>query len=144
MITPGGRGKAYFIERLLMEVMFAESGLAGVNRRVEVQKGALQLAAYVAMALIAVVGVVVFTGSYRGNRGYIAEVGAEVDRLSTTRARQPARLRSRVGCRVSTRCAPSTRPPTGSRRPALRSRCAGDSSRAMRSATPHATRTRAS
>ena len=84
VITPGGRGKAYFIERLLMEVMFSESGLAGVNRRVEVQKGALQLAAYVAMALIAVVGVVVFTGSYRGNRGYIADVGAEVDRLSTT------------------------------------------------------------
>ena len=29
VIAPPGRGKAYFIERLLKEVMFAESGLAG-------------------------------------------------------------------------------------------------------------------
>jgi type VI secretion system protein ImpL len=84
VITPGGRGKAYFIERLLMDVMFSESGLAGVNRRVEVQKGALQLAAYVLMTLIAVVGVVVFTGSYRGNRSYIADVDAEVKKLSAS------------------------------------------------------------
>jgi type VI secretion system protein ImpL len=82
VITPGGRGKAYFIERLLMDVMFAESGLAGVNRRLEVQKGALQLAAYVAMTLIAVLGVLAFTGSYRGNRSYIAEVETEVSKLS--------------------------------------------------------------
>jgi type VI secretion system protein ImpL len=29
-----GRGKAYFIEKLLREVMFAEAGLAGLNRAV--------------------------------------------------------------------------------------------------------------
>ena len=43
VIAPPGRGKAYFIERLLKEVMFAESGLAGVNRRFEFQKAAAQL-----------------------------------------------------------------------------------------------------
>src|SRR5262245_12346451 len=68
VITPGGRGKAYFIEHLLMNVIFAESGLAGVNRRLEVQKGVLQLAAYVAMILIAVAGVIVFNASYTANR----------------------------------------------------------------------------
>ena len=82
MITPGGRGKAYFIERLLMDVMFAESGLAGVNRRVEVQKGILQLAAYVLMTLIGVVGVIVFTASYRGNRAYIGEVEGDVTKVA--------------------------------------------------------------
>ena len=30
---PAGRGKAYFIERFLKEVLFAESGIAGVSRR---------------------------------------------------------------------------------------------------------------
>jgi type VI secretion system protein ImpL len=92
MITPGGRGKAYFIERLLMDVMFAESGLAGVNRRLEVQKGALQLAAYVTMAVIAVAGVFVFTGSYRGNRSYVGEVESDVNKLS--QSAPPARSAS--------------------------------------------------
>ena len=50
VVPPAGRGKAYFIERLLKEVLLAESGLAGVNRRLEVQKAALQLGAYAAMA----------------------------------------------------------------------------------------------
>jgi type VI secretion system protein ImpL len=59
VIAPPGRGKAYFIERLLKEVMFAESGLAGVNRRFEFQKAAAQLGAYAGMALLAVLGVIV-------------------------------------------------------------------------------------
>ena len=76
--TPSGRGRAYFIERLLKEVLFAESGLAGVNRRVEVQKAAAQLGAYVAMALVAVLGFVAFSISFSRNRTYIGEVDADV------------------------------------------------------------------
>ena len=86
VITPGGRGKAYFIEHLLMNVIFAESGLAGVNRRLEVQKGALLLAAYIAMIVIAVLGVLVFTTSYRANRSYITEVETDANRLGATAA----------------------------------------------------------
>ena len=37
---PPGRGKAYFVERLLKQVVIGESGLAGVNRRLELQKAA--------------------------------------------------------------------------------------------------------
>ena len=81
VVTPG-RGKAYFIERLLKDVMFAESGLAGVNRRVEVQKAALQLSAYAAMLLVAVIGVVAFSTSYSRNRDYLDEVGADVATLN--------------------------------------------------------------
>jgi type VI secretion system protein ImpL len=77
-VTPSGRGKSYFIERLLKEVLFAESGLAGVNRRVEVQKAAAQLGAYVAMALVAVLGFIVFSISFSRNRTYIGEVAADV------------------------------------------------------------------
>ncbi len=80
-VIPSGRGKAYFIERLLKDVLFAESGLAGVNRRVEVLKAAWQLGAYAAMVLITVLGVIVFSVSYRRNQAYVAEVGADVAKL---------------------------------------------------------------
>ena len=79
--SAGGRGKAYFIERLLKEVLFAESGLAGVNRRFEVQKAAAQLGSYAALALVAVLGVVVLSVSYSRNRNYIDEVAGDVARL---------------------------------------------------------------
>ena len=65
--TPG-RGKAYFIQRLLTEVMLGESGLAGLNTRFEMQKAAVQLGAYAAAALIATLGVIAFSVSYARNR----------------------------------------------------------------------------
>ena len=37
VVAPGGRGKAYFVERLLTQVLIGESGLAGVNRRLEMR-----------------------------------------------------------------------------------------------------------
>lgn len=81
VLSPGGRGKAYFIERLLKDVLLAESGLAGVNRRFEVQKAAAQLGAYAAMAAITVLGIVVWTVSYSRNRAYVDQVAADVARL---------------------------------------------------------------
>ena len=80
-VSAGGRGKAYFIERLLKGVMLEESGLAGVNRRHEVQKAATQLGAYAAMMLVAVLGLVLFTVSYNRNRSYIDVVAADVATL---------------------------------------------------------------
>jgi len=80
-VSAGGRGKAYFIERLLMDVIFAESGLAGVNRRVEVQKAALQLGAYVAMLLVGVIVLIGLTASYRNNRNYLLAIDKEVAEL---------------------------------------------------------------
>jgi type VI secretion system protein ImpL len=77
----GGRGKAYFIERLLKEVLFAESGLAGVNRRFEMQKAAAEVGAYAAMAVVAVLGFVLLTVSYSRNRDYVEQVSGDVARL---------------------------------------------------------------
>jgi len=78
-----GRGKAYFIEKLLREVLFAEAGLAGVNRRRELQKAALQLAAYAALILIAVLGVIALSVSFTRNKSYLADVSASLDQLNS-------------------------------------------------------------
>ena len=78
---PTGRGKAYFVERLLKEVMLGESGLAGVNRRLELKKAALQLGAYAAMAVLVVLGILAFSVSYNRNRGYIDETAQALEKL---------------------------------------------------------------
>jgi type VI secretion system protein ImpL len=76
--APSGPGKAYFVERLLKEVMIGESGLAGVNRRLEARKAAAQLGAYAAMALIAAIGVTLLSVSYGRNRAYLAQAATDV------------------------------------------------------------------
>jgi type VI secretion system protein ImpL len=87
-----GRGKAYFVERLLKEVLIGESGLAGVNRRGEVQKAALQLGAYAALAVVTIIGIVGMSVSYSRNRTYVGEIEAETAKLRempTVRAGAP-------------------------------------------------------
>ena len=73
-----GRGKAFFVERLLKEVVIPESGLAGVNRRLELKKAAWQIGAYAAMAALVVISLVAFSVSYARNRAYLAEVATDV------------------------------------------------------------------
>jgi type VI secretion system protein ImpL len=82
VVSSGGRGKAYFIEQFLKDVLLAESGLAGVNRRLEVKKAAAQVAAYAAMVLFAVVAVVLLSISYVRNRDYIGQVATDVQKLT--------------------------------------------------------------
>jgi type VI secretion system protein ImpL len=77
----GGRGKAYFIERLLKDVLIAESGLAGVNRRLELQRAGVHAAQYAAMALITVLGIIAFSVSYSRNQRYLAQVNADLASL---------------------------------------------------------------
>ena len=79
--APTGRGKAYFVERLLKDVLIGESGLAGVNRQHEVRKAAVQLAAYAAMALVALSGFIALSVSYGRNRTYIDETAADAAKL---------------------------------------------------------------
>jgi type VI secretion system protein ImpL len=85
-VAPAGRGKAYFIHHLLKNVIFPESGIAGVNRRMEVQKAAAQLGAYAALLAVTVIGVVVFSVSYARNRGYVEAVGLDVAKLNEARS----------------------------------------------------------
>jgi type VI secretion system protein ImpL len=83
-VTPSGRGKAYFIERLLKDVMFAESGLAGVNRRFELQIAAAQAGVYAAALIVTLLAVVLWTVSYTRNRNYLTGVQQDVSRLQET------------------------------------------------------------
>jgi type VI secretion system protein ImpL len=76
--APSGPGKAFFVERLLKDVMIGESGLAGVNRRLEARKAAAQLGAYAAMIAVAALGVTVMTVSYSRNRAYLAQSAADI------------------------------------------------------------------
>jgi len=82
---PSGRGKAFFIERLLKNVIFQESGLAGVNRRLQLLKFALQTAAYAGCVAALVLGILGLTVSYKANAGYIEEVDASAKELESTR-----------------------------------------------------------
>ncbi len=84
--APSGRGKAYFIEQLLKNVMFAEAGIAGVNRGRELKLAALQLGGYIALLLIACVGVVMLSVSFHRNKSYLAEVAKALDDM---KAMQP-------------------------------------------------------
>jgi type VI secretion system protein ImpL len=83
--TPG-QGKAYFIERLLRSVIFHESGLAGVNRKLQVQKFALQTAAYVGCAALLIIGLIGLAVSYSANANYIDDVDAAAKDLKTLQA----------------------------------------------------------
>ena len=82
-----GRGKAFFMERLLKQVVIGESGLAGVNRRLEMRTMVWQLVAYAAVLLVLVVSLVALWVSYANNRDYLNEVSAE---LATLRRDTPA------------------------------------------------------
>jgi len=82
---PAGRGKAYFIERLLKDVIFHESGLAGINRRVQFQKIMAQSAAYIACLVVLALGVLWLLVSYNSNAGYIDEVASAARGLEAAR-----------------------------------------------------------
>ncbi|MGH8270030.1 MAG: type VI secretion system membrane subunit TssM, partial [Steroidobacteraceae bacterium] len=73
---PAGRGKAYFIERLLRAVIFPEAGLAGVNRALQARMIAARSGAYIAcLALLGLLLAWLFT-SYEANAAYIGQVAA--------------------------------------------------------------------
>lgn len=81
-----GQGKSYFIQRLLRDVIFSESGLAGINRKLQLQKIFLQSFAYIACAAVLVLGVIFLAVSYSRNASYIADVEKAADGLKAFEA----------------------------------------------------------
>ncbi|HSI49035.1 MAG TPA: type VI secretion system membrane subunit TssM [Ideonella sp.] len=74
-------GRAYFLNRLLQEVVFAEAGLGGTNRRWERQRTALAVGGY---ALVGIVGLGLLGAwglSYVQNRRYVGEVSARAEQV---------------------------------------------------------------
>ena len=82
----GEKGRAYFIERLLREVVLQESGLAGSDRKAALRKATLHLVAYGAVATLVVAGLVALTVSYRKNRAYLEDVEKAATQLSAAGA----------------------------------------------------------
>ncbi|MFY9314300.1 MAG: type VI secretion system membrane subunit TssM [Burkholderiales bacterium] len=78
-----GSGKSFFLMRLLREVIFPESGLAGSDPGVERRERRLRVLAYGAIAFLGALLVVLWTWSYRGNREFV-----EVARAQTATAKE--------------------------------------------------------
>ncbi len=78
-----GRGKSYFITRLLKEVIFPEAQLAGVNPRVERRRHLMQLAAYASVFVLAAGLVAAWSVSYAKNKNAIGQIESRLEQFDT-------------------------------------------------------------
>jgi type VI secretion system protein ImpL len=72
--APGAQQRTFFVERLLKDVLFRESGFAGTNPRLERQKVLLQAASWFGVLLVTALLLAGFAASYGRNRAYLAQV----------------------------------------------------------------------
>jgi type VI secretion system protein ImpL len=72
-------GRSYFLSRLLTDVVFAEQGIAGTNRRWEKRRGALALAGYVGIGALCALLASMWFLSWTNNKAYIDTVAARVE-----------------------------------------------------------------
>jgi type VI secretion system protein ImpL len=77
-----GQGKAFFIGRLLREVVFGEAGLAGSDRKAELRVAAAFAALSLVIVAVVVALVLGMVVSYRANSVYLSELGDAVQRLA--------------------------------------------------------------
>jgi type VI secretion system protein ImpL len=72
--TPGAQQRTFFVERLLKDVLFRESGFAGTNPKLERQKILLQAASYLGVLVVTVLLLAGFLESYGRNSAYLTQV----------------------------------------------------------------------
>ena len=89
-------GKSFFLERLLREVVFAESALGGTNLKWERRRHALALAGYAGVGLVCLVAVGLWARSTLLNRDTVAQVDQRTEALRLALQTDPARLSSDV------------------------------------------------
>ncbi len=70
--APAGSGKSFFLVRLLRELIFPESGLAGSDQGLERQEKRLRFLAYGSIVTLGALLAALWTMSYFGNREFIA------------------------------------------------------------------------
>lgn len=75
------RGRAYFINRLLNEVIFKEAGLARATPEARRKETAFVTAAYGAIAAVAALTILIWTASFIANLGYQRKVVAAANSL---------------------------------------------------------------
>ncbi|MEY4561437.1 MAG: hypothetical protein RLZZ618_714 [Pseudomonadota bacterium] len=74
-------GRSFFLARLLKEVVFAESALAGTDLKWERRRGLMAIGAYVLIGALALGTVAAWGVSYVKNQSYVATVGGSVDEV---------------------------------------------------------------
>jgi len=80
-----GRGKSYFITRLLKEVVIPEGELAGVNPRVERRRSRLHWAAYACLLVLTVGMFGLWSVSYTRNKQTIEQLEEQIEQYQTAR-----------------------------------------------------------
>jgi type VI secretion system protein ImpL len=78
--VPGAQSRTFFVERLLRDVLFKESGFAGTNPKLERQKTLLQAATYIGVLVACALLVFGLASSYRRNSTYLGEVQAALQK----------------------------------------------------------------
>ena len=87
--VPAWRGKAFFLTRLLKQVVFSERGLVGRNHEAETRQRRWRLATLSAMVLGALGLLALWGVSYTRNLSYLAEVKARVPDVQAVVAAVP-------------------------------------------------------
>ncbi|MBX3600490.1 MAG: type VI secretion system membrane subunit TssM [Rubrivivax sp.] len=87
-IAPG-RGKSFFLHRLLKDVVFAERGLGTVDAKAEQRRHVLRMAAMAAMAVLATAVVVGWAVSRARNLDHAAQVAAKLPAVKQAVATLP-------------------------------------------------------
>ena len=74
----GGRGRSYFITRLLNDVVFKEAGLAGCDMHLETRRIWLQRGSYAGILMITVLAALGWFTSYTSNNEHVKEVAGSL------------------------------------------------------------------
>ena len=75
------RGKSFFLNRLLKDVVFQEQGLVGQNRAMERRRGRMRALGFASILLVSVALLAGWALSYTRNKSYVAEIEAKVPDL---------------------------------------------------------------
>ena len=75
------RGKSFFLNRLLKDVVFAEQGLVGSNLAMERRRARLRLAGFAFLLVVSVALLAGWALSYTRNKAYVAEIDAKLPDL---------------------------------------------------------------
>ncbi len=92
----GGRGRSYFITRLIKDVIFAEAGMAGANRRFERQRAWLQRGSYAGALGATALAALAWSTSGTRNGVYVHNLKNNVEAYQTL-AQKPAPVGDLIG-----------------------------------------------
>ena len=97
--VPAGSGKSFFLTRLVRDVIFQESGLAGSDEGIERREQRARVLAFAAIGAVSLALAALWTASYVGNRAFIAAARdkaaaakVELEKLGSPRAGDEAQM----------------------------------------------------